>query len=381
MRRRVVAWVAAVSTLAGGLGWAVGWNLPSDNPVAADVVPSLLDPTAAVRSDPAPTRATPSSGAAAASVRINGTRVAGQPRRSSPSTSPARETSRVAPQGLSTLATAQHPTTGTPIRAAFYYPWFPEAWKQQARYPFTSFHPDLYDGSDAAVIDRQIADMTYAGIQAGIASWWGIGSRTDQRIPLLLQRARPTGFRWSLYYEREGTTDPSPTQISADLAHIRSRFAGSPAFLTVSGAAVIFVYAGDDGCDMARRWSEADTHGFHIVLKVFQGYRACAYQPDSWHQYAPAKRLDVQQHESAAVSPGFWLVGSTERLARDTEQFRAAATIVATSATRWQLVTTFNEWGEGTAVESAQEWASPTGRGRYLDILREVFSEHPVGGR
>jgi hypothetical protein len=34
-----------------------------------------------------------------------------------------------------------------------------------------------------------------------------------------------------------------------------------------------------------------------------------------------------------------------------------------------QLVTTFNEWGEGTAVESATEWASPSGYGAYLDAL------------
>ena len=34
-----------------------------------------------------------------------------------------------------------------------------------------------------------------------------------------------------------------------------------------------------------------------------------------------------------------------------------------------QLVTTFNEWGEGTAVERRQEWASASGYGAYLDAL------------
>jgi len=32
-------------------------------------------------------------------------------------------------------------------------------------------------------------------------------------------------------------------------------------------------------------------------------------------------------------------------------------------------VTTFNEWGEGTSVESAQEWSSASGYGSYLDVL------------
>jgi hypothetical protein len=39
------------------------------------------------------------------------------------------------------------------------------------------------------------------------------------------------------------------------------------------------------------------------------------------------------------------------------------------SGAPWQLVTTFNEWGEGTAVESAEEWASSSGYGDYLDAL------------
>ena len=34
------------------------------------------------------------------------------------------------------------------------------------------------------------------------------------------------------------------------------------------------------------------------------------------------------------------------------------------STAAFQLVTTFNEWGEGTAVEPAAEWGNT-----YLDIL------------
>jgi hypothetical protein len=39
------------------------------------------------------------------------------------------------------------------------------------------------------------------------------------------------------------------------------------------------------------------------------------------------------------------------------------------SAEPWQLVISFNEWGENTATESAEEWASPSGHGQYLDVL------------
>src|SRR5512133_35377 len=50
-----------------------------------------------------------------------------------------------------------------PIRAAFYYPWFPEAWKQQSFNPYTNYTPSLgsYDGGSQTVIKQQIAAMQY----------------------------------------------------------------------------------------------------------------------------------------------------------------------------------------------------------------------------
>ena len=76
-----------------------------------------------------------------------------------------------------------------PIRAAFYYPWFPETWGPSSD-RFTNYHPSLgwYDSSDVGVVSQHIAAMQYGGIQAGISSWWGQGTKTDQRVPTLLAR-------------------------------------------------------------------------------------------------------------------------------------------------------------------------------------------------
>jgi len=105
---------------------------------------------------------------------------------------------------------------GFPIRAAFYYPWFPEAWNQSGIYPFTKYTPTagFYDSSSTAVIQQHIPSLEYGHVEAGIASWWDQGSRTDARIPTLLSatRALPSDFRWSLYYELEGSSDPSRPQ-------------------------------------------------------------------------------------------------------------------------------------------------------------------------
>ena len=222
----------------------------------------------------------------------------------------------------------------------------------------------FYDSSSPDVIASHVDAMQRAGLQAGIASWWGQGTATDSRIPLLLSNAGT--FRWALYYEAEGFGDPTTETIAADLAYIDGRYARQPGYLRVAGKPVLFVY-GDatDGCAMADRWKAANTLGFYVVLKVFSGYRTCVSQPSSWHQYAPAVAEDRQRGYSFSISPGFWKRNeSTPRLTRDLTRWGADVAAMKASGEPWQLVTTFSEWGEGTAVESSTEFGSD-----YLDVL------------
>jgi hypothetical protein len=264
---------------------------------------------------------------------------------------PRRESAATAT--LSPTAVDDYWQPAFPVRAAFYYPWFGEAWTQNGVYPFTNYNPSrgYYDSRSSNIIAAHLDDMQYGGLQAGIASWWGQGSKEDARIPLLLDAARSRHFRWSLYYEAEGYGDPTVSRISTDLAYIKSRFGLDKEYLEAEGRPVVFVYADPaDGCGMARRWKEANTLGFHVVLKVFQGYTTCAAQPDSWHQYSPAVGADSQGTFSFSISPGFWLEGDDVRLARDLDRFESDVVAMRESGARWQLVTTFNEWGEGTSV-------------------------------
>lgn len=273
-------------------------------------------------------------------------------------------------------AAAADPTL--PLRAAFYYPWFPEAWTQLGITPYTKYTPSLgyYDSASSAIIREHIASMQYGNIAAGIASWWGQGSRTDGRVDAILSATAGTGFTWSLYYEPEGQGDPTSTQINNDLTYIQSHYASDPSYLRLSGRSVIFVYAdAADGCAMADRWKQANTVNAYIVLKVFAGYRACASQPDGWHQYAPAVASHSQGTYSYTISPGFDKVGETTRLPRDPVRWRQNIRDMMASGAAFQLVTTFNEWGEGTSVESASQWSSASDRGTYLDALHNDGAE------
>lgn len=272
-------------------------------------------------------------------------------------------------------AAVSDPQPGLPIRAAFYYPWFPEAWNQQGLDPFTHYTPSLgyYDSGATGVIEQHIRSMAYGNIQAGIASWWGQGTKTDLRFPTLLATTDAMGssLRWAIYYEPEGQGDPTAGQITADLTYIHDHYAADPAYLRIDGRFVVFVYADPlDGCAMADRWQQANTLDAYIVLKVFPGYRTCSSQPDGWHQYSPAVAEDLQAGHSFTISPGFYKANeAAPRLARDLTRWNQNIRDMIASGAPFQLITTFDEWGEGTAVESAEEWATPSGYGAYLDAL------------
>jgi hypothetical protein len=260
-----------------------------------------------------------------------------------------------------------------PIRGAFYYPWYPDSWDQNGLTPFTHFNPTLgyYSEDDPVVIQQQIAAMKYGNIQLGISSWWGKGHYTDTRFPALLNAGEKASFQWSLYIESEGTGNPSIEAISSDLQYIHDQYASSSSYLKIDGHFVVFVYADpNDRCEMSDRWKQANTVGAFLVLKVFPGYRTCASQPDAWHQYAPDSSQKEVGKNSFSISPGYWRADEKKpSLQRDLNVWNQDIQAMVESQARFQLITTFNEWGEGTAVESGSEWESPSGYGLYLDAL------------
>jgi hypothetical protein len=262
-----------------------------------------------------------------------------------------------------------------PVRAVFYYPWFPETWTVRGHH--VRYRPRLgyYNSSDAAVVRSHIRQLQYGRFEAAIASWWGPGTHAETtRLPLLLEttsRMR-SRLKWALYYEPEGQEDPAVATLERDLAYVSARYATHASYARVGGKPVIFVYnANDSTCEVADRWRRAAAGRWYVVLKVIPGYAGCASQPDSWHQYGPARAESVHLPHSHNISPGFWLASEgAPRLPRDVARWRQNVRTMVASHARWQLVTSFNEWGEGTAVEGAREWSTPSGYGAFLDALR-----------
>ncbi len=277
-----------------------------------------------------------------------------------------------------------------PIRAAFYYPWFPELFTGLG----TKYTPSLgvYDSGDPVALEAHIQAMVHGKVDAAISSWWGVKEKSeDTRLPALLdtaQRVAPQ-FRVSLYYEIEGTHDPDP---GPDLDYILEHYAHHPSFLRVQTRPVIFVYNADDTqCEVVERWMKANaSRNFYVVMKVFPGWENCETQPDGWHQYGPALAYHEHRPEdpsvtgSVNIAPGFWHQldadepgGDRPYLLRDLDRFKKNIRDMVVSGAEWHLITSFNEWGEGTSVESALEWSSASGHGAYIDALHQNGGETP----
>jgi Glycosyl hydrolase family 99 len=259
-----------------------------------------------------------------------------------------------------------------PISAAFYYAWYPEAWTRDAIFPYSFFHPTLgyYDADQATVVRHETDAMRYAHLDAGIYSWWGRDGYppTDERFWRYLAVARTMPFRWAIYYEPEGYGNPSVEQIHSDLVYVRDTYAAKPAYLRVAGRFVVFVYGGS--CETAERWKKANAGvDAYVVLKAFAGYRDCAVQPDGWHEYSGTRAEYELPGNAFMIAPGFDEVRKGTALPRDLTQWRQSIADMVAANDPWQLVISWNEWPEGTSVEDASEWQSPSGYGAYLDAL------------
>ena len=263
-----------------------------------------------------------------------------------------------------------------PIRGIFYYPWYPETWSVNGAR--ARFQPDLewYSSSDPAVIENHIDQLQYAHVDLSIASWWGQGSTLDRsRISLLMDTtvSLQSNIKWSVYHEDEHNFDASPAELKDDLDYLKKWFAWHPAWAHIDGRPLIFVY-NEHGCEVAERWMTVSAGEWYVVLKVFQGFRECSFQPDSWHQYGPA---DAVNHVSPtfAISPGFWRADIAQPLLPrvSASEWRTNVHSMVDSGEPWQLITTFNEAGEGTMIEASHHWDSDTGYGFYLDTLHDIY--------
>ena len=260
---------------------------------------------------------------------------------------------------------------GFPVRGAFYSAKYPAGWGAG-----TQYHPTAgrYDGSSASVIGAQLSGLSYGRFNAAIVPWSGPKTASDARDTELLNVTDFLGspVKWAFQPKLELLGDPSSARVASTLAALDIAHGRDPAYLRVRGRPVIFIpVEAEDSCDAVARWVKGNVNSrFYLVFAAVPNFGTCASKPSDWYRVDPSARAMATASSSIVVEPGeFDASTARAKLNRDLSDFAGAVRFMGATRKRFQLVRSYDGWADGTALEPASEWASPSGYGQYLDVL------------
>lgn len=274
----------------------------------------------------------------------------------------------------------QRQTSGERLVLAHYYTWFDEmTW---SRGGLSDLPAQSYASRDRAAMGRHIEQARSAGIDGLLVAWYGPGgenNQTESNLAAMLEEANARGFRIGILFETTSPFISSPEATAAALSHALSVHAAQPGFLRSGGRPVIFFWR-------PQRWSVETWQGIrqqvdpnHNTIWIAEGVEM-AYQAvfDGHHLYSntwnpPADLTYTNQKFArwvadarqlyggyrywvATVMPGYNDLGTGRgnAFARDRaggayyeEAWRAAIA----SNPDWIVITSFNEWPEGSQIE------------------------------
>lgn len=300
---------------------------------------------------------------------------------------------------------------------AFYYPWYGNPatsgrwlhWQgphgEAPRQSPTLNHPTLgfYDSHDPAVIARHVAQAKAAGITALVVSWWGIGSFEDKALPVILAAAADAGLHVTVYLEQQKDGVAGATR---DVSYLLAGYGTHPAWLQARGRPVLFLYLQALRDLPARDWRQAAGRAFLIGdISPREAAQFAAWAPfmDGIHVYVLApyvhgmtppqitawadrtypawKRLIGDRLFCATVIPGFddTLVPGRPQprptVARhDGRSYQVLWDAAIRHDADWVVVTSFNEWHEGSEIEPSREHGD-----RYLRLTAAASHRFMAG--
>jgi glycoprotein endo-alpha-1,2-mannosidase len=262
------------------------------------------------------------------------------------------------------------PVGPAPTTAIFYYPWFGtpgrdgeyDHWQQNGHSPAedlaSSYYPSrgAYSSSDPSVLDGQMSEIERTGVDEIVVSWWGRGTQVDERMPAVIAAARAHSIEVAAHLEPYAGRTVEGT--ARDIA-----------YLETLGIHDFFVYHATDFPAAAWAPLTSSVSGVRLFAQTplagyakaggFQGiytYDTLTYRGGMF------ARMCTAAHKlgllcAPSVGPGYSALratGDTRVLDRRSgltydSMWRSAVRANADLAT----ITSYNEWNEGTQIESA----------------------------
>lgn len=261
-----------------------------------------------------------------------------------------------------------------PLVLAFYYPWYGRVeepnsadkyWKREGRY--RSIHKPLLDyywSFNNKVMERHIEYALRAGIDGFIISWWGKGSFSDIFMERFMERLKNTSLKVTIYYEKSG-------EHLDEIPYIISKFGKHPSFLRINGKPVIFYYRTAVNNTPSETWTALKKLDIINIVDMIDGSLFPCI--DGIHIYNPMKEknllsfyrgMNITAHSqgkifSATVFPGYNdTISRTPGFVVNRKNgnfYNHIWNIAVQSNPDIILITSFNEWFEGTEIEPSEE--------------------------
>lgn len=281
----------------------------------------------------------------------------------------------------------------TPLVLAFYYAWFDMmTWEK----PLPDKPVQPYHSSDVYAIQRHVAQSQQAGIDALVQAWYGPtleNNQTESNLRILLDQAQVYGTQAAVSVDMGGPFLQTEADVTAALQTLWQRHAQHPAYLRTQGRPVVFFWKQE--LFPVAVWqnirAQVDPHRSMVwiaegarpeYLEVFDGLYLYSV---AWSDNPAAVLVrwgDVVRQWSAehnafrywvaTVMPGYndLATGRANAFVRDRADgayYRACWGGAQQSAADWVVLTSFNEWLEGTHIEPSVNYGET-----YLHLTAEL---------
>ncbi len=312
----------------------------------------------------------------------------------------------------------------------FYYPWYGTKYGESRRWYHwggiikeneisTAAHFPIfgaYDSKDEKLIKAHILIAKNAGIDGFVCSWWGPQSFENYAFSKILKIAEELNFKVTVYYESERPELTNPLKVADELIYIIKRYSKSKAFLKINKKPVIFIYAVEAHNRLPDFWIKVrnivesnvgelfligDTRnpeylnifdGFHIynelnitiaynIFKMFNEQMLYGFKCNDFNNFDDLLN-SIKRYKSINVYEK--LICFTVIPGYDDRKIRYPGKLLKredgkTYSLYWKmiekfkpkciLITSWNEWHEGTEIEPSKEFDF-----KYINITRKFIS-------
>jgi hypothetical protein len=329
-----------------------------------------------------------------------------------------------------TVSAAEQAVGGKDLIMAYYYPWYIKGDWTRHKYQGTPALGE-YGTDDPATAEKHIEWSAGAGIDALIVSWWGKDSLTDKHLKQGFLQAKNIGkTKFIFIYEAFGVLDkedgkadgivdflqPGPMKkMVSDFVCMRDEYFKHPSYLRIAGRPVVVPYVTRSFRNFSSdhvRYLEKEL-GMELFLIADEPFIDKQADPltawnglgkdgkpvfNAYTAYNMFESANVREGESALdymrreafpiytrwgsktvfcphVMPRYHdfrgnkvLKGAPEEFRKMIDEVKKIPSMpVGGGINRIIMVTSFNEWWEGTTIEPAAEYGTS-----YLDVIKAV---------